>query len=313
MVRAGRHDIGVYLDLAAAFARDETPGGAGRPRRPHRRRRRRHRRLPAQRPALQAWVRPRFRPALDAIGLTNGLGDSDDANSRRGTLLQLLSSDPAVQAASPRAGRGLHGQPRVAVAHAGRRRCCRSRPRAAMPRSTISSWRAWPRPRAAPEEYYRFFNALAAFRDPALVTRTLAVCAVAAGAIAGHAAAASRSCSARRRRRTATWDVREGPSGRPSPPRSAPSRACRTSSARSARSARRSAPPRSRRSSRRIRCRKPRGRCSRRSSASTRARRWRRASRRRSRAGSAQPIGLGDYDFSPACIRLICSTVTLTP
>ena len=31
------------------------------------------------------------------MGLTGGVGDSDDINRRRGTLLQLLDSDPSVQ------------------------------------------------------------------------------------------------------------------------------------------------------------------------------------------------------------------------
>ena len=96
MVRAGRHDIGTYLDLAAAFANDDTPAVlsdlAGR--------------VgyvasfvadASQQPAFEAWTQARFRPVLDAVGLTGGVGDSDDTNRRRGTLLQLLDSDPTVQ------------------------------------------------------------------------------------------------------------------------------------------------------------------------------------------------------------------------
>jgi aminopeptidase N len=170
MVRAGRHDVGVYLDLAAAFARDETPavladlagrigavaGGIA---------------TAGEQAALQAWVQARFRPALDAIGLTNGLGDSDDVNSRRGTLLQLLSSDPAVQAqaralaeaymANPASLSPTLVAPVIQVAAAGGDAALYDQFLARMAAAT-----------AAPEQYYRYFNALAAFRDPALVTRT---------------------------------------------------------------------------------------------------------------------------------------------
>jgi hypothetical protein len=170
MVRAGRHDVGVYLDLAAAFARDETPavladlagrigavaGGIA---------------SAGQQAALQAWVQARFRPALDAIGLTNGLGDSDDVNSRRGTLLQLLSSDPAVQAqaralaeaymANPASLSPTLVAPVIQVAAAGGDAALYDQFLARLAAAT-----------AAPEQYYRYFNALAAFRDPALVKRT---------------------------------------------------------------------------------------------------------------------------------------------
>ena len=170
MVQSGRHDVGTYLDLAAAFARDETPSVvaemAGR--------------LgevgddiasASQRAAWQTWVRARFRPALDAIGLTNGLGDSDDTNSRRGTLLQLLSSDAEVQThardlalaymARPASLSPTLVAPVLKVAAAGGDAALYDQ---FVARMTASS--------AAPEEYYRYFNALASFRDPALITRT---------------------------------------------------------------------------------------------------------------------------------------------
>jgi aminopeptidase N len=170
MVQSGRHDVGTYLDLAAAFARDETPSVvaemAGR--------------LgevgddiasTSQRAAWQTWVRARFRPALDAIGLTNGLGDSDDTNSRRGTLLQLLSSDAEIQKhareralaymARPASLSPTLVAPVLKVAAAGGDAALYDQ---FVGRMTASS--------AAPEEYYRYFNSLALFRDPALITRT---------------------------------------------------------------------------------------------------------------------------------------------
>lgn len=171
LMRAGRHDIGAYLDLAAAFAGDQTPAvttnlagsvgyvmtfvaDAG------------------QRPAFGAWVRATFRPALDAIGLTAGIGDSDDTNSRRGTLLQLLGSDPDVQMRARELAEGYLADPsslaptlvgpvlQVAAAGGDAALYDKFLARVATPGTT-------------PEEYYRFFNTLAAFRDPALVSRTL--------------------------------------------------------------------------------------------------------------------------------------------
>jgi len=172
MVRAGRHDIGTYLDLAAALAGDETPAvlkdlagrvgyvmafvaNAG------------------ERPAFETWVRARFRPALDAVGITGGIGDSDDTNSRRGTLLQLLESDPEVQQRARGLAEGYLAAPAtlsptlvgpvLQVAAAGGDAALYDR---FMARVTAAS--------ASPEDYYRFFNALASFHDPALVARTLA-------------------------------------------------------------------------------------------------------------------------------------------
>jgi puromycin-sensitive aminopeptidase len=170
MVRSGRHDVGTYLDLAAAFARDETPEVVGDL----------AGRLgavmgdiadPSQRPAFQAWVRARFRPALDAIGLTDGLADTDAVNSRRGVLLQLLSSDPDVQKRARELAQAYMARPAsisptlvspvLQVAAAGGDAALYDEFVARMTAAT-----------AAPDTYYRYFNALPAFRDPALVKRT---------------------------------------------------------------------------------------------------------------------------------------------
>ena len=172
MVRAGRHDIGTYLDLAAAFASDTTPtvlgdlagrvgyvasfvADAG------------------ERPAFEAWTQARFRPVLDAVGLTGGVGDSDDTNRRRGTLLQLLDSDPTVQQRARALAEGYLTSPAtlaptlvgpvLGVAAAGGDAALYDR---YMAKLTAAG--------ASPEDYYRFFNALPAFHQPALVARTLA-------------------------------------------------------------------------------------------------------------------------------------------
>ena len=91
-MRAGRHDIGIYLDLAGAFAADETPE-VGSEMANRIATVRSDVAAPADRAAFDAWVRTRYRPALDAVGIGSGIGDHDDTNSRRGTLMQLLERE----------------------------------------------------------------------------------------------------------------------------------------------------------------------------------------------------------------------------
>ncbi|MEZ5419560.1 MAG: M1 family metallopeptidase [Vicinamibacterales bacterium] len=174
LVRAGRHDVGTFLDLAAAFATDPTPAVtsdiAGR--------------LgfvssaiagEADRAPLNAWIRARFGPALDAIGLDPKPGDSDDVQTRRGTLMQLLGSagDERVRAKATAltlayldrvdsVPPSLIGAALNIAAGAGD---------AALYDRLLAKMRA---SAATPDVYYRIFNVLGAFRDPALVQRTLA-------------------------------------------------------------------------------------------------------------------------------------------
>lgn len=170
IVRAGHHDIGTYLDLGAAFANDPTPAVVGDI----------ASRVSfvrgaiadaAQRPAFEAWVAKVFRPALDRIGIEPRSGDSDDVNSVRGTLLQLLSTDPGVQQrARGMAMRYLDDpaslpptlvSPVLQVAAAGGDAALYDRYLAKMNASM-----------ATPEEYYRFLNALPAFPGAELRKRT---------------------------------------------------------------------------------------------------------------------------------------------
>lgn len=100
MARSGRHDVGAYLDLAATFASETSPDVldevAGR--------------LayilgsiaaPADRARFGAWVRRTFGPAYAAVGGTPKPGDTDQALSRRATLITLVGvtgGDAAAQA-----------------------------------------------------------------------------------------------------------------------------------------------------------------------------------------------------------------------
>ena len=175
MVRAGRHDIGAYLDLAAAFATDETPAVlndlvaragyvrgaiADAP----------------ERAAFDAWIRATFTPAFTAVGLESRAGDSDDVLSRRGALLRLLggvAGDTTLQTRARALAAGYLANPAslpptivapvLQVAAAGGD--------AALYDQYLARVRA---SAGTPDEYYRFFNALATFQAPALVQRTLA-------------------------------------------------------------------------------------------------------------------------------------------
>jgi aminopeptidase N len=174
IVRAGRHDIGVYLDLAAPLAGDETAAvletmaprlsltgeyiASG-----------------AQHPRYEAWIRQRFGPVLEALGLPGSLRDADEQQSRRAELLTLVGvtgNDAGVQRRARELAEryvadpsSLSGTLAPTVLRVG-----------AVPgdaRLYDQYVAQLDKLSAQPEEYYRFFNALTWFRDPALVTRTL--------------------------------------------------------------------------------------------------------------------------------------------
>ena len=99
MVRGGRHDVGVYLDVASAFASDTTSAViemlAGR--------------LAvigqdlvtaSDQARYQAWIRTQFGPQLRALSLPGEAKDNDETHMRRATLLELVGvtgNDPEVQ------------------------------------------------------------------------------------------------------------------------------------------------------------------------------------------------------------------------
>ena len=175
MVRAGRHDIGVYLDLAGSLAGDETAAVTDAV----------AARLgftseylvaPGQRARYQGWIRERFGPALDALGLPGDARDAEERQSRRAELLGLVGvtgDDVAVQRRARELGARYITDPsslpgtlvpavlRIAAAGGDA--------------SLYDQYLAQIEKQAAqPEEYYRFFSALPWFSDPALVQRTLA-------------------------------------------------------------------------------------------------------------------------------------------
>ena len=175
IVLAGRHDIGSYLDLAAALAGNPTSDVTAEI----------ATRLayvhgtidePKERDAYAGWLRRTFRPALDAIGDEPKAGDSDDLLARRGELWELLgltAGDTALQARARTLAEGYLADPSslppsfvvpvLQVAAAGGDAALYDRYVAAAKASLN-----------APEHYYRLFNALASFRSPELAERTLA-------------------------------------------------------------------------------------------------------------------------------------------
>jgi aminopeptidase N len=174
MVRAGRHDVGVYLDVAAALASDPTSkvtsSIAGR--------------LDqigedlvsaADQPAYQAWIRAHFAHQLNAMGLPGHAGDSDETQSRRATLLTLVGivgNDRDVQARSRElAAQYLNDPKSLPATLAGVvLRVAALNGDAALYDQYIARLTTLG---AQPEQYYRLFNALPLFKDPALVKRTL--------------------------------------------------------------------------------------------------------------------------------------------
>jgi aminopeptidase N len=174
MTRAGRHDVGVYFDIASLHASDETPSvieqigrslGTA------------HDAIvqPSDAPRFEEWVRRRFGPELMTLGLPGSASDSDDRQSRRATLLALVGvtgNSPDVQRqtrdlalkyiADPMSVPPTLASTALAVAAYGGDAMLYDLYMAQLPKLT-----------GKPEEYYRFFNALPSFRDPALVQRTL--------------------------------------------------------------------------------------------------------------------------------------------
>ena len=173
LVRASRHDIGVFLDLAGGFRAERSDavtqaltgplGTIGE-----------YIAAPAAQPKFRAWVAALLRPALDAVGLEPRAGEPDEARELRATLTRALgftARDAKVLAhARTLVARELD-QPgsveptllNVVV------------PLAALDGDSALYERYLGRARAAadPEEKYRFLYALAGFSDPALVRRTM--------------------------------------------------------------------------------------------------------------------------------------------
>jgi aminopeptidase N len=173
MVRSGRHDIGVFFDLAGALATDSTAAvttgiatrvaHAG------------EYLVPAgEKSKFEQWIRRRFEPVLTQLGLP-GSGENELDQERRAVLLDLVGiwgASPDVQRrarelasaymAEPSALPGTLVRSVLDVAAYGGDASLYDRYLARLDQLA-----------SEPEEYYRFFNALPYFDEPELVRRTL--------------------------------------------------------------------------------------------------------------------------------------------
>ena len=174
MARTGRHDVGEYLELAGALAATET--GAVITTLGDRLDTIANEVAPASDlPRFEAWIRSRFKPALDKIGLPGKRTDSETTQADRAALAALvggIGNDPQVQArmralvdaylAKPSTLTPSLVSPALQIAALHGDDALYDRYRTHM--QALSG---------QPEEYYRMLAALSWFRDPALVAGTL--------------------------------------------------------------------------------------------------------------------------------------------
>jgi hypothetical protein len=128
-----------------------------------------------ERARYQAWIRERFGPVLASLGQPVPATDSDDRQSRRGTLLRLVGvvgNDTAVQATARDLTQRYIANPSSIPST-----LAPSVLQVAAVRGDAALYQRYldqlKQEGAQPERYYRYFNALSWFSDPALVKRTL--------------------------------------------------------------------------------------------------------------------------------------------
>ena len=175
MTQGGHHDIGVYLELAAGLARDEIPAiteaiatrlaTTGE-----------YIAAPDQKARYETWIRARFGPALDALGLPGDRQEDEGRHGRRAALLALVGgtgNDTALQRRVLELGIRYAVNPgsvHPSLASAVLRMAATAGNAALYDLYQVQVERLG----AQPEEFSRFLNALPWFRDPALAQRTLA-------------------------------------------------------------------------------------------------------------------------------------------
>ena len=172
LVRAGRHDVGTFLDLAQGFKGERTPAvmstltGT----------------LAAvdrvapedSRASYHAWVSALLKPALEETGTTPRVHDTDEQRQLRASLFAALGEtarDPEVIRAARRLTESELDSPGsldanllnevVKVAALGGDAALYDR------------YLARSKQAGSPEEHYRYLYALASFSDPSLVERTI--------------------------------------------------------------------------------------------------------------------------------------------
>jgi puromycin-sensitive aminopeptidase len=173
LVRAGRHDIGTYMDLGHGFSNERTPevletllgrlAGIGE-----------SMTTDASRPQYRAWVASLLKPAMAEVGWISPSGETEQRRALRAALVSALGEtarDPeTIQTARRMIEAHLDGKqsidPTLLNAIVGV--AALSGDQALYDRYLAQSTRA-----SDPEEHYRYLYALARFSDPALVRRTM--------------------------------------------------------------------------------------------------------------------------------------------
>ena len=174
MVRSGRHDVGLFLDMAGQLAGDSSPAvvdsAASRVAVAAE-----DLAAPAARPGMARWIRQKFGPALAAAGVP-ARNDDEQKQSRWAALAELVGisgEDQPFQATARELASRLIKDPAslpATIAPAVLRVAAYGGDAALYDRylERLKSLAS------QPEDYYRYFEALPYFRDPALVQRTLA-------------------------------------------------------------------------------------------------------------------------------------------
>jgi aminopeptidase N len=174
LVRAGRQSAADFLTLASGLGREPSSGVlstlTSRLAFIHS-----YLTTNATRPAFEAFVRRQLRPSFDSLGIEPAPGEADDRRELRATVISSLGETGADRDVAGRAraavDRALAGGPPldpavattlVTVAATYGDEPLYNALAAAADRSV------------SPEEHYRYLNALAKFRDPALIDRALA-------------------------------------------------------------------------------------------------------------------------------------------
>jgi aminopeptidase N len=172
LVRAGRHDVGSFLDLASGFKGERTAAVMTTLTQT----------LAAvmslttevSRDAYRGWVSALLRPALDDIGLTPGATDTDDTRALRAALVTAvgrLAGDPGVVAKARQIvleDLGKPGAVEPSLLNAAVTVAARGGDSELYDRYLARSRAASDR-----EDAYRYLYGLTAFSDPTLVRRTV--------------------------------------------------------------------------------------------------------------------------------------------
>jgi aminopeptidase N len=172
-VRANRHDVGTFLDLATGFKAERSAAVVEALTGPLRTIGE-YLTTDASQPAYRTWVSSLLGPALQDAGWTPSPGEPDEKRELRGLLVTALGNtarDPDVIARSRSlvlAELARPGTTEPTLLNAAVTVAARSGDAA-----LYEKYLARSRAAGNPEEHYRYMYALASFSDPALVRRTL--------------------------------------------------------------------------------------------------------------------------------------------